>query len=237
VVNLPYHCRLDEFFNIEREPQNTSAPTSSFSGRVPSGRALTLLFCGQMIERKGIDVLLEAAAQAVESGVDLRLLLAGREDTVRERLEGLPQAVRDRIELLGFVAPPDLPGLFARADVMILPSRHDGWGVVINQAMAAGLPVIATSAVQAAAELVVPGNGGWLVAPGDAIALLGAIQDAARLQRSGGLLDIGRFNREQARRLTPEAGARILYQSLVRGPFPAATQEIKPQMNSDERRY
>ena len=214
VINLPYHCRLEEFFAIDREPVPAGSQLAQPSARTQQTPELTLLFCGQMIERKGIDILLGAFARAIENGLSLRLLLAGREDRIQERLADLPNASRHRIEVVGFVAPEDLPTLFRRADLMILPSRHDGWGVVINQAMAAGLPVIATSAVQAAAELVEPGGGGWLVAPGDAIALMGAIEDACRTQRSGLLHTMGRFNRNQARRITPEAGARLLYDSM-----------------------
>ena len=205
VVNLPYHCRLDEFFAIDRESVQAGA-----------GRDLRLLFCGQMIERKGIDVLLDAAARAViERRAPLRLLLAGREDRIGERLAALPEGVRERIELVGFTPPDALPALFGRADALVLPSRHDGWGVVINQALAAGLPVIATSAVQAAVDLVEPGRGGWQVAPGDPGALLAAFNDACELHRGGRLAAMGSFNREHARSLTPEAGARLMRETLA----------------------
>lgn len=215
VVNLPYHCDLQRFFAIGREsPADIPSPlaVSASESTTPD---LRLLFCGQMIERKGIDLLLAAFERAVSGGLGLRLLLAGREDRIGERLQLLPESAGKRVELVGFVPPPELPEMFALADVMILPSRHDGWGVVINQAMAAGLPVIATSAVQAAAELVEPGGGGWLVAPGDAIALQGAIEDAARIHGSGRLKEMGRFNRVRAADLTPQAGARTLYESLL----------------------
>jgi glycosyltransferase involved in cell wall biosynthesis len=139
--SLPYCCNLDPFFALPRhQPQSE----------------VVFLFCGQMIRRKGVDLLLSAFTR-FEGG---RLLLIGREADLPKLLEPLHPRVRSRIEYAGFQAPEELPRFFARADVFVLPSRYDGWGVVINQAIAAGLPVICTDQVGAGYDLVEGGING-----------------------------------------------------------------------------
>lgn len=176
ITNMPYHCAISAFQMAERPPARH--------------RPIRFLFCGQMIPRKGIDLLLEAflRIQAVHSNT--RLILAGREDNIRERLAPLPCACREAIDLTGFVAPDALPALFAEADVFVLPSRHDGWGVVINQALAAGLPIIASNAVGAAAELITDGKEGFIIPTEDVDALFHAMDALVRkdeVRRTQGL--------------------------------------------------
>lgn len=143
VFNIPYHCELEPFRRAARPPREPGT--------------VTFLFCGQMIERKGLDILLRAFTRLPKNA---RLLLAGREAELPKLLSRLPEAVRARIEYLGFQAPEDLPAVFARADVFVLPSRHDGWGVVVNQALGAGLPVLVSDQVGAGYDLVERGENG-----------------------------------------------------------------------------
>src|SRR5207244_779677 len=135
--NIPYHCGIAAF-----RPE---------SPREHSRDQVTFLFCGQMIARKGVDTLLEAFA-----GLDARarLLLVGREAELPAMLSALPPVVRDRIKYAGFQAPEDLPRYFGQADVFVLPSRYDGWGVVVNQALGAGLPIICSDQVGAGFDLI-----------------------------------------------------------------------------------
>jgi glycosyltransferase involved in cell wall biosynthesis len=76
---------------------------------------------------------------------------------LRSVLDGLPG-----IELNGFVQPQDLPSMMASAGCLILPSQFEPWAVVIHEAAAAGLPVLASNRVGAAIHLVQPGFNGYL---------------------------------------------------------------------------
>lgn len=154
VFNIPYHCDLSAFADAPRPPSDDAS--------------LTFLFCGQMIARKGLDHLLAAFATLP---VKARLLLVGREAELPALLAMLPPNVRARVHSAGFQAPEALPGLFAQADVFVLPSRHDGWGVVMNQALGAGLPIIASDQVGAAHDLIREGENGFTFPVGDAMAL------------------------------------------------------------------
>lgn len=195
---IPYHCDLSEFFRIRPDPTGPNT--------------LTFLFCGQMIYRKGIDVLLSAFDRLIRRGLDARLLLIGRKAELPAYLETISPAARARIVYEGFQAPEALPGFFCRGDVFVLPSRYDGWGVVINQALAAGLPIIASNAVGAARDLVVTGVNGVLIPPGDVDQLecaMGNLICDREFWRTWGV-----NSRQKAHALTPERGAEKWVQVL-----------------------
>jgi glycosyltransferase involved in cell wall biosynthesis len=163
---------------------------------------VVFLFCGQMIARKGVDILLAAFQRLARSA---RLLLVGREAELPALLAALPADARSRITYAGFQAPEDLPRFFSQADVFILPSRYDGWGVVVNQALGAGLPVICSDMVGAGHDLVEDGVNGLKFPAGDSTALA---QQMERLVSAPELLEEwGAASREKSRDWTPEVGA------------------------------
>jgi glycosyltransferase involved in cell wall biosynthesis len=188
---IPYHCDLAAFTNIDRDCKN--------------GQPITFFFCGQMIQRKGIDLLLLAFERLIATGLEARLLLVGREAELLKYLETMSTDARSKIRYAGFQSPERLPEYFAQADVFVLPSRHDGWGVVVNQALASGLPVITSNAVGAGIDLVDDGVNGICVEAGDVEALYAAMETLALnpdLARQW-----GQRSRNKASDLTPEAGA------------------------------
>ncbi len=167
VKNRPYACDL--------------APFAAAASRRPASdvaRPVTFLFCGQMIARKGIDLLLAAFAEVVDAGHDVRLMLVGREADLPNLLAREGGSVRSRIDFAGFQSPDALPGWFARADVFILPSRHDGWGVVVNQALGSGLPCLVSDAA-GASELIRDDRNGRVLPVGDTAALTRAMINLA----------------------------------------------------------
>lgn len=103
-----------------------------------SGRPLRFLYVGSVIARKGVPVLLDAWKRLAPR--DAELWIAGgvgpRERKLIPELPGL--------RVLGQVAKADMPALYASADVFVLPSLFEGFGLVILEALAAGLPVIST---------------------------------------------------------------------------------------------
>ena len=189
--NIPYHCDLTAFFAAHR----------SVEPRTP----VTFLFCGQMIGRKGVDLLLQAFDHIITKGIEARLILVGREADLPKFLAMVGHATRCKVRYEGFQAPEHLPKHFSRSDVFVLPSRHDGWGVVINQAMAAGLPVITSNAVGAGLDLVEHGINGICVPANDVEGLYRAMEMLAL--RPEIARQWGERSRERARHLTPEAGA------------------------------
>lgn len=167
VHNIPYFCDL--------------APYAAARAAAPprTGETVDVLFSGQLIERKGVDVLLDAFTPAARAHGRLRLLLLGG-GPARQRLEAsVPADLRERVLFIGHREPDQLPDVFARADVFCLPSRHDGWGVVVNEALGAGLPVLVSDAVGAGRDLVRDGENGFVTPAGDAGALAIALERIA----------------------------------------------------------
>ncbi len=187
---IPYHCDLAPFLATRRDGD---------------ARPLTFLFCGQMIARKGIDILLQAFDRLIKGGADARLLLVGREAELPTFMNLVSPATRARIDYEGFQAPEALPSYFARSDVFVLPSRHDGWGVVVNQALATGLPIITSDAVGAGMDYVENGVNGVAVKAGDVDELYAALWTFAQNPELARIW--GERSRELSRALTPEAGA------------------------------
>ncbi|MBD1849836.1 glycosyltransferase family 4 protein [Cyanobacteria bacterium FACHB-502] len=159
IFNIPYYCNLSDFKSTVQRP------------RYP----VTVFFCGQMIKRKGVDLLLQAFDRLIQAGAEARLLLVGREAELPEMLQSISAEAQQHITYAGFHDPEYLPQFFEQADIFVLPSRYDGWGVVVNQALGAGLPIICSDAVGAASDLVEAGVNGAIVPAGNADALYAAL--------------------------------------------------------------
>lgn len=102
----------------------------------PSGK-VKLLFVGSLIPRKNVSVVIEALKN--NSEIDLTLVGDGPE---RSKLEKLVQKNRVNAKFLGTKPMKMVPNIMQQNDVLILPSLHDGWGAVVNEAMTLGLYVI-----------------------------------------------------------------------------------------------
>ena len=165
------YCNLPYFSDLERfEPRITPMDAAE---RV-------FLFSGSLIERKGVDLLARAFVRLAREASNVRLKIAG-EGSLREAMARVVAPVRERVEFVGFKDWSALPELYASADVLCVPSRYDGWGLVVPEGLASGLPVIATDRMGAGLEFVRTGENGWLIPAGDEDAILGAMREAARL--------------------------------------------------------
>jgi glycosyltransferase involved in cell wall biosynthesis len=162
--------------NVFEAPQAVSA--AEFGAPVEPrrlGDGFELLFAGRLEREKGIEVLLEAWRLA-SLGDDATLVLAG---------DGPATAHGPGVRALGRVPREQLPALYAGADALVLPSIRtatflEPWGLVVNEAMHQGTPVIASDAVGAVAGGLVRDGRNGLVAPaGDPRALATRIQALA----------------------------------------------------------
>lgn len=198
VWNIPYHCDLSEYLAIRR-------PRAS----VASSSGVRFLFSGQLIPRKGADVLIRAFEQVCQRDPNATLTLLGDGPHHTRYRQLVSPEWRDRIRFAGFRQPGELPAAFAEADVFVLPSRYDGWGVVVNEALAAGMPIITTSTVGSAADLVEPGRNGFVVLPGDAASLADAMTQFTR--RPALVECFAARSREMAHDWTVERGAQRWY--------------------------
>jgi glycosyltransferase involved in cell wall biosynthesis len=164
--------------------------------RAARNERCTFVYAGRLDPEKGLDVLLEAVRD-----VPGTLLVAGAGPEER-RLRAL---ATEQVRFLGPLGRDELAAVYAQADVFVLPSSSEPWGMVLNEAAAAGLALVATEAVGAACELVEDGVNGFVVPVGDAGALAGALQRLA--EDPAFRASAGRRSRELASKLTPEAWA------------------------------
>lgn len=119
------------------------------------------LFVGRLVASKGADALAEAYVSYRRSAPKPWPLLVCGTGPMSAGFAGVPG-----VELLGFIQPPELPGLFARSGCLVTPSRFEPWGVVIHEATSAGLPVICSTACGASTRLVLDGYNGAVVPAG-----------------------------------------------------------------------
>jgi len=134
---------------------------------------VAFLFVGRLALTKGIGTLLKAFLNVAKRHPNARLLIVGDGDE-RDRIEQTAGQC-SRIMLLGRKDSSALLDAYVVADVLVVPSLFEPWGLVVNEGMAAGLPVIATDAVGAVDDLVQHGINGLRVQTGDTKELEGAM--------------------------------------------------------------
>jgi glycosyltransferase involved in cell wall biosynthesis len=171
-----------------------SADLEAFRGvasyRSTSSPPVRVLYVGRLVPDKNISSLIEAFADCGFADGEAELELCGTgplEGELRELAARRRVAVRFR----GFVAPDDLPELYASADVLALVSTYEPFGVTVREAAAAGLPVICTERAGAAGDVAVDGENAVVVDPVDRSSIVEALRavvrdDALRARLSAG---------------------------------------------------
>lgn len=127
----------------------------------------TVITVGQFIHRKGFDILLKAAG-LLDRGVQFYFI--GGEPT-EEYLQIKSYLHLDNVHFIGFQSHDAIKKYYRAADLFVLPTREDIWGLVINEAIANGLPVVSTDKCAAALEMVKDGVNGFIIPTEDHEAL------------------------------------------------------------------
>jgi glycosyltransferase involved in cell wall biosynthesis len=149
--------------------RKSNAPWGSFA----EGRPV-LICAGRLIKQKGFDLVLRALAECRGEGRRAHLVVLG-EGPLRTELGTLAceLGISDRLLMPGFVADP--APWYAHGELFLLPSRWEGFGHVIVEAMACGLPVIAFDCPYGPADILTNRQGGILIGPNDVSGLARAI--------------------------------------------------------------
>jgi glycosyltransferase involved in cell wall biosynthesis len=164
------------------------------------------LFVGRLVQGKGVLDLLNAyEALPPEIRKEIGLVFAG-DGAARPALQQRAASVGPgRIHLAGFAQKEDLASYYALAEVLVLPTYTDPWGLVVNEAMACGLPVIASNAAGCVADLIENGWNGLVIPSGEIGRLTLAMNELAR----DGLLRslMGKRSTQRIAQYSPEAWA------------------------------
>jgi glycosyltransferase involved in cell wall biosynthesis len=150
-------------------------------GRLPlaraAGQAKRMLYVGQLIRRKGILVFTESLLDWLEAhpqeAAELTIVGDGELRPSLQALQG--RSGRLSLRLVGSVEYDELAGYYASHGFLVMPTLADEWGIVVNEALAAGLPVLGSRYAQAAHEMIEPEACGWLFDPEDPFSLQAAI--------------------------------------------------------------
>lgn len=138
-----------------------------------------ILFVGQFIKRKGIDVLLKACGRLTK---DERMLLVG--GILNNDLKDLLDKAVCDVEIIDFKTKEELYDYYSVSDIFVLPTREDIWGLVVNEALSFGIPVITTRNCNAGLELIRDDYNGFLFDSEDYITLADKILKLVALKNT-----------------------------------------------------
>ena len=136
-----------------------------------------VLYASKLMRRKHPDDLLRAAARLLGRGLTLHVVVAGSGEMEAE-LRGLAAGLElgAHVSFIGFVNQSALPALYAACDVFVLPAEHEPWGLIVNEVMCAGLPVVVGAGVGCAVDLVQQGVNGFFCEAGNPSSLAAALE-------------------------------------------------------------
>lgn len=139
-TDRPEAAHLIPFFNAALTAEDLRRARAAMQLEREKGR---VLFVGRLSEAKGADAAIRACAVLRNRGLDVALDVAG-EGPERKRLEGLAEGLGLNVRFHGGLAFEEVLGLYEKASVLVLPSRTEGWPKVLAEAMAFGVPCVAT---------------------------------------------------------------------------------------------
>jgi glycosyltransferase involved in cell wall biosynthesis len=172
-----------------------------------------ILFVGRLVPEKGVFDLLQAYAKlASDLRSEVGLVFAG-DGACKTALSERASHVAGTVRFPGFVEREDLAGLYALAEALILPTHSDPWGLVVNEAMACGLPIILTEVAGCARDLVEDGWNGYVVPIANPDRLSAAIDSLLRQPAMAQQMRTRSAERIQA--YSPEACAKGLAAALL----------------------
>jgi len=131
------------------------------------GNNKIILYIGQLIKRKGIFDLLKAFKLVKKEIQNVSLLIIGSGPIEIKLKQYCRENELANVLFMGFKQKDELIKHYAIADIFVLPSSNEVWGLVINEAMACGLPIITTNQVGASGDIVKNGVNGYIIEPKD----------------------------------------------------------------------
>lgn len=173
----------------------------------PPAKTHTFLFVGRYVEEKGVDILMRAYSRYRQKVDNPWPLMCAGVGPQQSRLTG------EGVTNMGFVQPEELPDIMERVGAFLLPSRREPWGVVLQEAAAAGLPLICSEACGAAVHLLQDGYNGYLFETGSVEHLMKCMarMSAARDDRRALM---GERSHELSRQFTPQRWANTLVEGI-----------------------
>jgi glycosyltransferase involved in cell wall biosynthesis len=142
-----------------------------------------------MHRKRPLDLLEAVRRLRIETQTPFTLVMAGSGELEKALRAYCSEHALDNVVFPGFINQTELPSLYGASDIFVLPSEHEPWGLAVNEAMCAGLPVVVCRELGCVADLVEDGVNGYTVAAADieglALVLRRLIEDGALRRRQG----------------------------------------------------
>jgi hypothetical protein len=176
--------------------------------------ARRLLCVGQLTTRKGLQPFLDVLSEWLQKHTreKCEFWIAG-DGPLRVELERFASTPQLQLRFLGSISYEKLPEVYAQGGVFVFPTLADEWGVVVNESLAAGLPILGSLYSQAVEELVQDGLNGWTFRPDHREEMYAAL-DLAMTASEEQLDKMRRAGRECVRSLTPAYGAECFLDAI-----------------------
>lgn len=174
-----FHNSLDPFFVIEPQDAIVKALKKKYDIRQGERVLVTLTRLVSSEKYKGYDKVILALAELKKEGQNYKYLILGKYDEQEyQRVSRLIQKLNltQEVKLCGFIPDEEISSYFSLADLFVMPSQKEGFGIVFIEAMACGLPVIAGN-LDGSMDALVNGELGVLINPNDELALITAIKN------------------------------------------------------------
>jgi glycosyltransferase involved in cell wall biosynthesis len=146
-----------------------------------------LIYSGRLVGLKRVDLLIDAFASIAADRPEWDLVVLGDGTLKANLMARVPTELAKRVRWLGFIDNQELvSAIYRSCDMLVLPSDYEPWALVVNEAAAAGLAIVASDSVGAAAELVRTGVNGEIFLSGnlrDLSAKLTLVTDSAKIDR------------------------------------------------------
>lgn len=180
-----YGAKCEQVFFVPNEPDYSLIESikSTIIDKIANEFSLKavrrrIIYSGRLVKVKRVDLLFDSFVAISAQRPDWDLVIAGSGPLGTELKEKIPKHLQERVVWAGFVDSSEkMAALYKCCDVLVLASDYEPWALVINEAACAGLAIISSNVVGAAAELVHDGVNGKLCEPSDKESLINAILD------------------------------------------------------------
>ena len=216
-LGIPDHKIFDVPYTVDNERFILGAAVAPDERRgirrkygLPIGEPV-VLYASKFIRRKHPDDVIRAMAALRDRGCTATLFLVGAGEMEQELRDLTARLAMANVIFSGFVNQSDLPGVYAASDLFVLPADSEPWGLVVNEVMCAGIPVVVSDEVGCVPDLLKDGVNGYQVKAGDvpslglAIEKLLADEPARRRMGAASRSIIGNWSYEQCRQGMLEA--------------------------------
>lgn len=174
IFHVPYTVDNDRFIAAASLVQKERDAVRIRFG-MPSDKPV-VLYASKFMRRKHPDDLIRAAALLRDRGYDFSVLMIGSGEMDAELRLLVEDLKLTNVVFGGFINQAELPRVYAASDVFVLPSENEPWGLIVNEVMCAGLPVIVSQKVGCVPDLVKDGINGYHMKFGDPQSLAGALE-------------------------------------------------------------